>query len=95
MFNIVHCSFSHIINLIVLTTKQYIYRSRCAGIIPSFEVLSIEIETVKKIECNLATEAGKLSYFYRKWSKLYPQMKISEVELQSQNAFIQDYISTM
>lgn len=46
--NLVHCHPNHVINLIVLIAKQYIYRSHCAKTVPIFNQFRQEIDIVEK-----------------------------------------------
>lgn len=95
LFNLVHSTPSHVVNLIVLIVKQYIYRSRCLGNRLNFERCLNEIDQTKVIEYRLAQEKGKLKYHYMKWSKLYSEMQISDFEIQSQYAYVTNYNHNM
>lgn len=95
MFNLVHPKPGHIINLIVLIVKQFIYKTRCLDARLSFQALENEIELTKKIEYNIAKQKGKLVYFYEKWSQLYSEMQMSDTERQNQNLYITNYLDRM
>lgn len=95
MLNQVHCSFGHVVNAIVLIAKQYFYRTRCLSAMPVFEALYKEILSVKKMEYMLARDSGKLTLYYKKWSKLFPELKQSQIETQTQNAYIVNYINQL
>ena len=43
IFSMVHDTSSHIANTIVLIFKQFIYRNKCLGNIPTYENLVVEI----------------------------------------------------
>lgn len=95
IFNLVHPKPGHIVNMIILITKQYIYRCRCFGKLPVFEVLNAEIQNIQKIEYTIAKDKGKLQYFYEKWSQLYSDMVMSDQEAQNQRIFIDQYLNQM
>ena len=52
-FNVIHENLNHIANFMVLIVKQYIYKSRCAGIPPTGWIEAIDdihdIEIVKSM----------------------------------------------
>lgn len=60
MFNLVHPKPGHIINLIVLLVKQFIYRTRCSDTNLSFQVMNHEIDSIKTIEYRIAKKKRKL-----------------------------------
>lgn len=95
MFNLVHPIASHIVNLLVLITEQYIYRSRCKIAKPTIDGIIFEIEQIKEIEYGIARQKGKLNKHYDKWSQLFPEMEMSEQEIQTQRAFIDNYLSLL
>lgn len=80
-FNSVHPKPGHVVNLLILIVKQYIYRSRCSNSQLSFQHLLNEITTTKNIEYQIAKEKGKLVKHYRKWSQIYLDMVMSENEI--------------
>lgn len=95
MFNMVHPIANHVINFLILITKQYIYKQRCLTQKLNIEQLIYEIEMVQKIEYNLAFEGGRLAKHYNKWCKIYPKMEMQEYEIQSQNAYVNQYVQAM
>ena len=50
-------------NLIVLVTKQFLYRFRCQKIRPKFAMIKTEMEFLKKIKLQDAIEKGKACLF--------------------------------
>lgn len=95
MFNLVHPKASHVINLLVLMTKQYIYRCRCFVRIPQIEELLIEIDTIQKVEYAIAQKKAKLHLHVEKWSGLFRELEISEEAQALQQQFIEMYIENM
>ena len=57
----------HVNNFLCLVTKQYIYRQRCFGKIPSFQELLENIFLVKNIEKHIAAKNSKMIKFTQKW----------------------------
>lgn len=94
-FNLVHPKPASVVNMLVLITKQFIYRNRCASQLPNSNALIAEIEQIYKIEYNIAKENGKLVKHYQKWSQLYKNLEMSEHENQIQQMYINQYISRM
>ena len=58
----------HIINLLVLVTKKYLYRCKCSGMTPNWQELLNEFYLTYRIEIYIGTEKGKWSYTKRKWA---------------------------
>ena len=67
LWNNVHKSKLHPVNLIVLKVKQYIYRQRCASKILRFNEILNEIRNFKSIQKYVAIKNGHLPKHYKKW----------------------------
>lgn len=92
LLNTVHPKSSHIINFVVLITKQYIYRQRCANRVLYSQLLIKEIKNIMLIEQNIAKSKNKLKRHFEKWSPLFPEL---ESELEVQDNYISNYIQNM
>ena len=57
----------HVANLIVLITKQMIYRFRCQKEILRFPVLKAQINNIENIEKYIAMKNNKLYKHEKKW----------------------------
>ena len=71
IFNIVHPNPSNVINAIVLSLKQYIYRQRCLKNPVQPLNLTSFIKELHNIELHVAKESGKLLTHYSKWAPFY------------------------
>ena len=60
----------HVVNLIALITKRYIYNQRCASKKPNFSSCEHLLYVTKEIEYYIARRNNKLSKHYAKWSSL-------------------------
>lgn len=70
IFNIAHPNSAHIVNSLVLITKQYIYRIRCVmGTLRFVDIIN-EYETIEKYERHYAGINRKMSKHYRKWATM-------------------------
>ena len=58
----------HIIKLIMLLTKQYIYYCKCKRIVLSFKVLLTRIDQIHKFELAFAKQVKRFIYHQRKWA---------------------------
>lgn len=94
-FNCVHPTPSHVVNLIVVITKQYIYRQRCLGKKLYADALIKEFQQVYNTEYAIAKYKGKLEKHYAKWSQLDPSLTIKYNEIVQQNEYIQMYLNNM
>lgn len=92
IFNLVHPKSGHVVNFLVLITKQYIYRCRCLLITLEFSNLKKEIEAVRRIEYYIAKDKAKLQNHYSKWSQLYPELILSYEENTVQQQYIDMYL---
>lgn len=90
MFNQVHANKNHVINFIVLITKQYIYRSRCFKEKPKFSTLLREIENVYKVEEHLAKVRNNWNKHVKKWRALKP-----DLEFVTNCDFVSQYIENL
>ena len=54
-------------NVIVLITKQYIYKMRCIQKAPSIQALENVIKLCKNVEAEIAQAKGKLDAHAQKW----------------------------
>ena len=98
VLNTVHKSVKHVINMIVLVAKQYIYRVRCekvAGKNSSLRhsYLRLEVKKIREIEYGYAKERGLLRKHYAKWSAYYDPKEI--VYYSSIETFTEEYIANM
>ena len=66
--NIAHNKPKHITNVLLLITKQYIYRKRCLSKKPSILELQKEISRTYFVELYRAKENNQISHFQKKWS---------------------------
>ena len=55
----------HVLNLVVMIVKQYIYRSRCLNVNPNFQELIKNIEEVYKIKKYIAKSQNKIQKYER------------------------------
>ena len=74
LLNCMHDNAYHIVNLITLIIKQYIYRNRCAKTRITRIACEREITMVQKLEYFNATRTGKLLKHVKKWSPVYPEL---------------------
>ena len=58
-------------NLIVLVTKQTLYRCKCANVEPNKNMVINEIKFIKKIEENNVWTKMQKQAFYNRWYKMY------------------------
>ena len=70
IFNTVARTDRHVINFLVLVTKQYIYRQRCMKSNLSFAELIRIFEKYSRIEKYIAIKHGKLPMYVKKWENL-------------------------
>ena len=70
VLNTIHQNVRHIVNNIVLLTKQYLYRHRCQSKLPSINGIKKEINLLYNIEKYNATKNRKVKSFYARWSPL-------------------------
>ena len=82
----------HVINLMCLITKQYIYRQRCLGKVLSFPELRACIEHIQKIERYIAIKNGKLQVHLQKWEQ--PKHVFNQGETLSQYVINHIYQNT-
>lgn len=95
LFNLVHPKESHVINFIVLITKQYIYRQRCAGRQLYSNLLIKEIENIQQIEYEIAKSKGKLRSHLNKWAGLHVQLTTSQNDINAEQDYIQLYLQRL
>ena len=68
LFNLViNNKTSHVINFIVLITKQYIFRCKCYDVIPSVNQLFSEIANIRRVELCNSWSSGSSTKVYNKW----------------------------
>jgi len=60
----------HVINLVVLIAKQYIYKTRCLKTLPNIQELVKHVEEIDRIEKYLAVSQNRIQSFKRKWSTI-------------------------
>lgn len=94
LFNTVHENPSHVINLLVIITKQYIYRQRCLHKCLFLPALTQEIELVYMLEYRIAKSTARLKKHIIKWMVLKPELEQQLQDLQNQN-FIQNYLDNV
>ena len=66
--NRVHRAPNHVINFMILVTKQYLYTSKCLKKTPSFVELLLKIEELRKIEMYNAKVKNTMNTHTRKWA---------------------------
>ena len=71
--NMVHAEIIHVINLMTLVTKQYIFYCKCSGKKPSYEGAIAKIRNVKQMEKYNA----KIEYKYQKHAKRWSKIDLS------------------
>ena len=77
---------NHIINLIIVLGKQYLYSSRCMGKLPCIKQFKVKLKTMYDVEWYIAKKNNKLNKHYRKWTPLNIGTKsnyATEADLQS------------
>lgn len=84
ILNSVHPKPSHVVNMLVLITKQLIFRNRCLQRSINFAQIEHEIELMYKLEENIANQTHKLRKHYEKWGciKEVPDIDLLEFEEQ-------------
>ena len=65
--NKVHSNAKHIVNILVLSTKYFIFQQKCLGNTPTITGLKREFEFLYKYEKDNAFQNMKSKAFYRKW----------------------------
>ena len=74
VYNKIHPKSKHVINLIVLIIKQYIYRCKCEMKTPTYDNIRLEIERFYSTERYNATVVQQNSKHITKWSPIKPQL---------------------
>lgn len=95
MFNTVHPKPSHVINFVILITKQYIYRQRCTGGQLYTPLLIREIDNIQNTEFYIAKNKGKLKKHFIKWSQLHKNLIQTSDEITNEMDYIQLYLQHM
>ena len=80
--NDIYSDLPHVINLLLLATKQYIYRCKCQNVHPSFQVFEKEIRKLYNMEHYNAKVKQRLLYHRKKWQP-YTKEIIIEYNVQS------------
>ena len=70
IFNNVKEDATDIINMIILTSKQYIYRARCFRNKPTIQGIINEVRMLEKMELLMAKDNKELARVSKKWNKL-------------------------
>ena len=73
IFNCLHEQRQHLVNMIVLIAKQYLYRSCYMGTKPLFKNLQNEIILIHRQELYYVKMKNKLDKHFKKWAPLYPE----------------------
>lgn len=84
LMNTVQNRKSHVINLLVIIAKQYIYRQRCLNSVLLVNQLICEIEHVYSIEYGIAKSKNRLLKHYTKWLPIKPELQELIDEIQDQ-----------
>lgn len=92
--NVVYPKPSHVINLIVLVAKQFIYRQRCQKKTPYAEVFLRELEQIYNIEFRIAYNTGKMRRHYKKWCVIKQELT-EKLDNFDEDNFINHYLQTM
>lgn len=93
IFNTVHPKPGHIVNMLVLITKQLVYRCRCLEMRPNIDLLINEIITIRKMEYIYAKQKEKLPKHFSKWCKLF--IELNEQQENIQNNDIDEYLANI
>ena len=72
IYNNVKLQTTHVVNLVTLITKFYIYKCKVQGKIPNAIRLAKEIELQYNIEVYNANEDDRVEQILEKWSLVYP-----------------------
>ena len=70
VFNKLHPDPKHVINLMCLVVKQYIYRQRCKKSQIKVQEIRNELYKIENIEKYIAVKNGHISKHNRKWAKI-------------------------
>ena len=81
----------HVNNLLVLITKQYIYKCRCQQKMLNLAELKSEIKLFEATEKYIAKKNGKLTVHLSKW---YPSNKNTFLDEAELNDYIENYVNT-
>lgn len=95
LFNLAHPKPAHVINLLIVCVKQYLYRQRCFVKKPFTPNVIAEFEQLYNIEYGIAKSKGKLRQHIDKWMAIKPGLSLSHEQLQQQDDFIALYINNM
>ena len=68
IFNIIHENRKHVCNFIILIAKQYLYRMRCFGEVPSLTTFKAMLYKIRKIEKYNVMKNDNVGKFNIKWN---------------------------
>ena len=77
----VHSNSKHIANLVVLITKQYIYRCKCEGTIPKRNILQAEIIMYYKADLYRSRNNRQVDVHITKWLAINDFLLLSGCEM--------------
>lgn len=75
IFNVVHAKPSHVINLLVLVTKQYLFQCKCTKVKPNTESIINEYNKVYNIETFIAKQNNTLRKHNAKWAPIMEELE--------------------
>ena len=70
MLNNVHPDTKHIVNLLVLVIKQYVFACKCLLDKPNFKVIKEKIEKLHQLELYNVKQTGSIQKHIKKWATL-------------------------
>ena len=95
IFNTVHPNVAYLSNMIILLSKQFIYRCSSANKIPQANNVISEVYKIHSYELYYAKQNSKLSKHRMKLQVIFPDTYHFDTKEAITDNFISDYISTM
>lgn len=93
MLNLVTERKSHVLNLLILIVKQFIYRCRCLNVAPSFDQVYKQILEVCQIEEFIAKRKDKWNYHVKKWKIIKPSLQLQQNT--NGNDYVVEYLAQL
>ena len=97
IFNKIYPKATHVINLLCLVTKQYIYRYQCKKRMPSSRYIIKEFEFLQTIELYYGKNVKRVSHHYKKCTPLTGLNVVNEMlhSAGDTDEYVLDYINSM
>ena len=92
IFNKIHPTPTHVLNMVCLITKEYIYLKKCRNADLSIRELKMQILTIESLEKYIAQKNGKLKKHNRKW---YPNRADNQENIDSIEDYVDRYLESL